>query len=146
MDTTEEWLEYDNTGYWISNLGNVMNKYGNHLRPVLNNGYGRIYIKKKWEYIHKLVTHCFIGERPPNLQIDHINRDKTDNRVENLRYVTSRENCLNTKKTRTDILEQNKIIRKMIVNIDSRIKNGSYKFPREEYIRRLYNRFNHQER
>lgn len=142
MDNTEEWRMYENTGYWVSNLGNVINKYGKFLKPVLNNGYGRIDINNKWEYIHKLVTHCFKGERPKSLQIDHINRDKTDNRIENLRYVTSRENNNNKITTRTDILEQDPIIRKMIVQIDSKIRTGKYKNPREEYIQRIYNRFN----
>ena len=39
-----------------------------------------------WEHVH--------GECPPIL--DHINRDKTDNRLCNLRAVTHQQNCLNT--------------------------------------------------
>jgi hypothetical protein len=37
------------------------------------------------------------GEDPPiGLDIDHINRDKTDNRISNLRVVTRKENIANT--------------------------------------------------
>jgi hypothetical protein len=147
MDNTEEWREYKNTGYWISNMGNIMNKYGRYLKlPLTPNGYCRIEINRKFHFVHMLVARCFIGEIPDGLVIDHINQIRNDNRIENLRYITQQENCMNTKKTRTDILEQNPIIRKMIVHIDSKIRTGKYKNPREEYIQRIYNRFNHQEK
>jgi len=147
MDNTEEWREYNNTGYWISNMGNVMNKYGRYLKlPLTPNGYCRIEINHKFYFVHRLVARCFIGEIPDGLVIDHINQIRNDNRIENLRYITQQQNCMNTKKTRTDILEQNPIIRKMIVHIDSKIRTGKYKNPREEYIQRIYNRFNLQEK
>jgi hypothetical protein len=39
------------------------------------------------------------GEDPPkNMSIDHVNRDRTDNRIANLRLVTHRENNCNRKK------------------------------------------------
>ena len=36
----------------------------------------------------------------PDAQIDHQNHDRTDNRIENLRCVTHRENCLNKSRDR----------------------------------------------
>lgn len=49
----------------------------------------------KYVRVHRLVAETFI----PNLEnkpcIDHINTIKTDNRVENLRWVTHQENMLN---------------------------------------------------
>lgn len=42
-------------------------------------------------YIHQLVAEAFIGPCPENRTVDHINRIKTDNRIENLRYATIKQ-------------------------------------------------------
>lgn len=42
--------------------------------------------------VHKLVTAAFLGPRPDGMQVDHIDGDKTNNRLENLRYVTAGDN------------------------------------------------------
>ena len=42
--------------------------------------------------IHRLVAKAFLGPRPPGLETNHINGIKTDNRIENLEYVTHAEN------------------------------------------------------
>lgn len=41
--------------------------------------------------------HSLVFGIEPNKIIDHINGDPSDNRKENLRYVTPRQNCMNTK-------------------------------------------------
>ena len=46
-------------------------------------------------YIHKLVAEYFIGERPEGYVIDHIDGNYLNNRVDNLRYVTQKENVNN---------------------------------------------------
>lgn len=61
-----------------------------------NNGYLRVQLSKdgvsKDYYIHILVATAYIPNVENKPQVDHINCDKTDNRVENLRWVTCQEN------------------------------------------------------
>lgn len=53
-------------------------------------------MKNKPYYIkaHQFIYYLATGEVPE--YIDHINRDKTDNRIENLRSVSNQENLFNT--------------------------------------------------
>ena len=46
-------------------------------------------------FVHRLVAEAFIGPRPEDQTVDHINRVRNDNRVENLRYATASEQNLN---------------------------------------------------
>lgn len=46
-------------------------------------------------YIHRIVYESFYGGIPKGMEIDHIDGDKLNNRVENLRCVTPKENINN---------------------------------------------------
>jgi hypothetical protein len=56
---------------------------------------------------HRIIWMLVTGEDPESLFIDHINRDKTDNRIENLRLSTNAENLCN-KPTKGAYLFRNK--------------------------------------
>ena len=77
--------------------GRKMNVRGKIMKPsIIRIGYEQIDLSKKDNaetvYVHRLVGKAFI-ENPYNKeQINHKNGVKTDNRVENLEWVTSQEN------------------------------------------------------
>ena len=89
--------------YEISSNGNIRNiKTQYILRPRISPyGYCRITLnsensKQHYFLVHRLVAENFIGEIN-NKQVDHIDRNRSNNRVENLRIVDARQNCLNKK-------------------------------------------------
>jgi len=91
------WLNYDEQ-YAVSEDGLVMNrKTGLILSPVLNI-HGRLHLSIYYKKIsvHKMVALRFCPKIDiPNLEIDHINRDKTDNRACNLRWCDRSTNNRN---------------------------------------------------
>lgn len=106
--------------YEVSNLGRVksitkVNKKEKSLKGrITKHGYLRVVISKKPKFIHTLVALAFIGERPEGLYIDHMDRCKTNNKINNLRYCTRSENQQNRDDYRVDILEQGVERRKVI--------------------------------
>jgi len=62
-----------------------------------NNGYMRVMYKKSTYLIHRIVWVWHGNKLEEHLEIDHINRNRADNRIENLQQVTRAENLANQK-------------------------------------------------
>jgi len=95
----EEWKSIPGfETYEASTLGNIRNSKGNILKPWIDGG-GHYMLRigrKNRQMIHRLIALTFIPQVEGKEYVDHINREKLDNRVENLRWCTRSENGLNT--------------------------------------------------
>ena len=95
--TIERWLNiksYENT-YKISNFGKVMNKLTNLLlNPYYLSGYMAVELSGKSYLIHRLVALHFIDNPDKKTWVDHIDNTPTNNREDNLRWITPSENSL----------------------------------------------------
>ena len=69
------------------------------------NGYIGVSIDRKLVRKHRLIAQQFIHNDDPEnkVQVDHINRIRNDNRIENLRWVTPSENRNNSNQPKTYI-------------------------------------------
>jgi hypothetical protein len=64
------------------------------LRPWIEGVAGRAV------YVHRLVAEAFIGPCPEGHEVNHLNGNKQDNRVENLEYTTRQGNVIHARDQR----------------------------------------------
>ena len=90
--------------YLIYNDGRVWSKRRNKFlkQSVDKDGYKgvglynkRLKIRNKKHKVHRLVTLHYIPNPENKKEVDHINRNPSDNRAENLRWATSKEQATN---------------------------------------------------
>ena len=95
--------EYGN--YSITSEGDVISNCGREdriLKPNCNK-YGYLYVNLSLKgisrsiYIAHLVARAFCNGYSPELEVDHINEIRTDNRSENLQYLTHKKNIQKSK-------------------------------------------------
>jgi len=101
----EKWRQIPGYEGWydVSNLGRVMrmkkvnNTFaGRIIKPYVNFGYNIVALHKngnvKNNRVHRLVMAAFVGPCPKDIQVNHIDGDKSNNCLENLEYATQSEN------------------------------------------------------
>jgi len=108
VGATDEWkrtralLDYDPlTGFfrWRVNVANV--KSGTITGSKTKKGYLLIRVDKKARSAHRLAWFWMTGKWP-EIQVDHRNLKKDDNRWDNLRLATNADNHLNRGKNRNN--------------------------------------------
>ncbi len=97
----DHWRQYNDSNYWISDLGECYNtKTKNMLSPIKSGEYFKycfsINGKKSSCLVHKLVYSLFNEDYDNLKQINHIDGDKSNNSLKNLELVTNSENMLHS--------------------------------------------------
>jgi len=91
--------EFDN--YMVSSYGNVKNiKNRRILKPFINSGgYYNVTLCKNGKgknlSVHRLIAIAFIDNPKKKLCVDHVDNNRLNNNVNNLRWVTNQENNQN---------------------------------------------------
>jgi len=125
--------------YLIYDDGRVYSKKRKTFLKSQDNTRGYLYVrlshksKIKSHYIHRLVAKHYLDNPENKYSVDHINRDKTDNRIENLRWATRIEQMKNQ-----GIREDNTSGHK---NISYNKKENKWKFSKQG-DKRIQKRFN----
>lgn len=113
LGAPEEWRRLEKyPDYEVSNLGRVrrssytytvvvpaqvLTQYPIGHNPKIQ--YRGVRIGKTYKRVHRLVMYAFKGPCPSGKEVSHENHDPSDNRLENLSYVTHSENMRHSYKS-----------------------------------------------
>lgn len=111
-------LGYKGTKYLVTDKGTVYHYIPQYeiikeVKPFLCRGYKRINVRAETGkpmqfFVHRIVATLFIPNPENKEEVNHKNRDKQDNRVENLEWVTKSENELHKWRTQGGMREETK--------------------------------------
>src|SRR3954469_4605911 len=95
----EVWLPIVNSDKLVSNLGHIKNKKGIILKGNIHKRSGYVQISlningiRSTKKAHILIARVFIPNPENKPYVNHINGIRHDNRVENLEWVSPKENA-----------------------------------------------------
>ena len=126
MSNNEEvWKEIINfPNYKISNLGNVINIKTNYIKKLsLKNGYYCTHLSKNdkdtYYLVHRLVAIHFIPNPENKPTVNHIDKNKLNNTLDNLEWATHSEQQLHNYKTNPPIAFGKGYGKKVLLRLDS---------------------------
>ena len=107
MDEEELWREWpQDPRIMVSNMGYVVSYKRGEPYPLKvshnnNGGYQQVGAgyNGRPQYVHRMVAETWIPNPHHHRDVNHINGDKNDNRVENLEWVTHSENIRHAYRT-----------------------------------------------
>ncbi|MEG0908757.1 MAG: HNH endonuclease signature motif containing protein [Bacilli bacterium] len=110
----------------VNREGQVFNKAKNTFvkKSTINTGYYTVSVGRKTVLVHRLVASLFCEREHDKLVVDHINSIRTDNRAENLRWVTTSEN--NKKAIRNKLNKPKKVKATCIKTGEEKIFNNPH--------------------
>jgi len=125
--------------YQIYPDGRVWSKKTKKFLKAYDNGHGYLYLKiscklkiKKSFYIHRLVAEHYIHNPENKKEVDHINRNRSDNTFENLRWISHQDNQLNMGKRKDNTTGHSGICK---------TKDGTWRYDKWYKKKRLYKTF-----
>lgn len=92
-------IDYINQHFIYEDGKLLKRKTGKHIGWISKEGYRKCTINGNTYYTHRVIFFMFNGYWPG--LVDHIDRNKLNNRIENLRDTTFHKNVLNQKVNRT---------------------------------------------
>ena len=86
-----DYLIYDDGRVWSKKSSKFLRYH------KANGGYLRVklYPDGKWKMVHRLIAEHYIPNENDKPEVDHIDRDPSNNSKDNLRWVTKKENQSN---------------------------------------------------
>jgi hypothetical protein len=89
--------QYRNTSIYLTEDGKVFGPRGERKLGKNNRGYLMVNFiengKRKFKTVHRMMAETYLGKS--NLEVNHKDKDRTNNHIDNLEWVTRKENCKN---------------------------------------------------